>query len=243
MIKNFRGFTLIEMMVAMFITATLFTTLFVSYRALFSQTGAVESHIVDLETAEALMNRLSIDLKSMFIPLPPFYDPPDMETYSSEKHLWDGYSFKGEKETIGGKTMPKLTFSSMAHVSDDENSGKTESCPARIMYYVKLLKSDAAGGEDVFVVKRSDKPFRTVGRDSGDNPENAADPVVASDISSMDFKFMDKDGTLRDEWNSELSETGYGSPRAVYVSITVGEEEKQFETAIILPVMRLPKNR
>jgi general secretion pathway protein J len=73
------GFTLVELMIAIFIFGIVITSIFASYRAVFMSAGRVTSGIDLYDMAGICMNRISLDLQATHPTLPPKYRKPEFD--------------------------------------------------------------------------------------------------------------------------------------------------------------------
>ena len=217
------GFTLLEIMVAIFIFAIIITTVFTSYSALLSGNETVDQGTAPYEMAKNCLNRMTIDLESIHVTLPPGYsspvlgEPPDL------------YRIVGENIESQGVFFPRLRFTSLAHVSF---GGKTRKGIAQIVYYVQ------ASGDGNYVLKREDNlyPYKTF-------EEKVGDPVLCTDVKSLTFKYYDQDGTAYDSWDSDDENFGYSTPKAIDINLELAEKSNSlwFKTMVKLPVYREKK--
>lgn len=217
------GFTLLEIMIAIFIFAIIITTIFTSYNALLSGTETADQGTAPYEMAKNCLNRMIVDLESIHITLPPSYstpvlgEPPDL------------YRIVGENFDNQGVSFPRLRFTSLAHVSF---GGKTEKGIAEIVYYVQT------SGDGNYVLKRADNlyPYKTF-------EERAEDPVLCTDVKSLTFKYYEQDGTAHEVWDSEDEDFGYSTPKAIDINLELTESSNslRFETMVKIPVYREKK--
>ncbi len=214
------GFTLLEIMVAIFIFAVIITTVFGSFRIVFSSADAVGSDVNLFESARICLERMSTDLSALIISDYPRYSKPEFN--DSE----DIYRLVGDTSDVAGSTFGRLRFASLAHLSfnSDPRQGV-----CRIVYYVD------EGLEDRLVLRRADHlyPFP-------DFEESEDDPILCADILALEFEYMDEDEELNDRWDSESSENDYATPRLVEIRLTVGtpERSRTFSTRVKLNVFR-----
>jgi len=217
------GFTLLEIMVAIFIFAIIVTTIFSSYSVLLSGNETVDQGTAPYEMAKNCLNRMSVDLESIHVTLPPGYSSPVLGEPA------DLYRIVGENFEDQGVSFPRLRFTSLAHISF---GGKTEKGIAEIVYYVQ------ASGDGNYVLKRADNlyPYKTF-------EEKAGDPVLCTDIKSLTFKYYDQDGTAYDSWDSDDEDFGYSTPRAIDINLELAENSNSlwFKTMVELPVYRKKK--
>ena len=218
-----RGFTLLEIMVAIFIFAVIVTTIFTSYSTLLSGYETSDQGTAPYEMAKNCLNRMIVDLESIHVTLPPGYSPPVL---GEPPEL---YRIVGDIFDIQGTAFPRLRFTSLAHLSF---GGKTEKGIAEIVYYVQ------ASGDGNYVLKRADSlyPYETF-------EEKAGDPVLCTDVKSLTFKYYDQEGTAYDLWDSDDEDFGYSTPKAIGINIELadGSNSLWFKTMITLPLYREKK--
>jgi len=209
------GFTLLEIMIAIFIFAIIVTTIFGSYNTVFTGAEVINEGVTSYETARTCMNRMVFDLESIHVFLPPQYSPPDFN-----------YRIVGDTDNIQTVSFPKLRFTSTAHVSF---GGKTESHIAEIVYYVQATDNGH------YLLRRADNlyPYEEF-------EENANDPVLCENLKSLTFNYYDREGTEYDMWDSEAEDFGYATPAAIGIKLelTSGTSSLWFKTMVTLPVYR-----
>ena len=215
------GFTLLEILIALFIFSVVVTTIFGSYNFIFSSTDALDSGIAVYEPARNCLNRMTTDLQAVYVTLPPVYTPPGFDAPP------DTYRFSGEMDTVGDTSFSRLRFTSLAHVAFEKNQ---QEGIAEIVYYVQ------PGDNGTFILRRSDtlypyQPFR----------EKGTDPVLCENLKSLKFTYYDAEGADADHWDSDSDEFKYATPRAVGIQLELGNgsSSQQFATLVTLPVYRL----
>lgn len=105
-----RGFTLLEILIAISIFAVVVTTIFGSFNFVFGNVDAIESGMTDYEAARDGLNRMLADLGSIYVSQPPVYVIPDS---SSEQ---DPYRVVGDVAALGGGELGRLRFASFSHL-------------------------------------------------------------------------------------------------------------------------------
>lgn len=218
-----RGFTLLEIMIAIFIFAIIATTIFTSYSSLLSGSKTSDQGTASYEMAKNCLSRMIVDLESIHLTLPPGYSPPVLGEPP------DFYRIVGEIFDVQGDSFPRLRFTSLAHLSF---GGKTEKGIAEIVYYVQ------ASGDGNYVLKRADNlyPYETFEEKNGD-------PVLCTDVKSLTFKYYDQDGTAYDLWDSDDEDFGYSTPKAIDINLELAEssDSLRFKTMVTLTVYRKKK--
>lgn len=210
------GFTLLEITVAIFLFAVIITTVFGSFRAVFSSADAVGGDIYVYQTARSCLSRMAEDLASVYISDYPRYRKPEFNDAE------DIYRVLGEREDIRGSTFGRLQFASLAHVALNRDPRRGV---CRIVYYVL---EDEAGA---LTVRRADTlyPF----------PEfepSEDDPILCDNVLGLEFSYIDGDGESADDWDSDSSDTDYATPRAVVVRLTVGDASRPITFATRMPL-------
>ena len=217
------GFTLLEIMIAIFIFAIVVTTLFASYKSVLSGAETIDYGITSFKMAKNCLSRMILDLESAHISLPPEYAPPEFEDPP------DAYRIIGDMFYAGTGSFPRLRFTSLQHISFGE---KKENRIAEIVYYVQALE------DGTYVLKRADSlypypPFE----------EKASDPILCEDVKTLQLKYYNQEGTEFELWDSDAADFGYATPRAIRIKLEIGKdsESRWFETMVTLPVYREKK--
>lgn len=222
-----RGFTLLEILVAISIFAVLMTTLYASFNAVTNRNQAIEEGRGLYEMARSCLERIRTDLSAIYVELPPLYTPPDFDDPA------DPYRFVGQEEIVGAESFSRLRFASQAHLP---MGGETETGIAEIVYYVEPVdRFDSA-----YVLRRSDTAYPYDMEEFA--MDEATDPIVCKGVESFQLSFIDQEGEARTDWDSEEGILEYATPRAVKIEITVSDEASShaFSTTVPLPVYRKP---
>ncbi len=218
--KASTGFTLIEILVAIFIFSIIMTTIFGSYRSVFSNVDRIDEVNRSYEMAKNSLSRMLQDLASLYVSLPPAYRQPG--TNDSP----DPYRIQTDTVTVAGSDFSQLRFTSLAHLPFENTSaeGITE-----ITYYVQPDENENP------VLRRSDKlyPF-------GSFSPSSNDPILCRDLKSLSFVFFDEEGNEFERWDSESKDDGYATPQAIVIRLEIGAglHSLVVESAVKLPVFR-----
>lgn len=215
------GFTLLEILIAIFIFAVVVTTIFGSFNFVFSTTDSFESGMAIYESARNCLNRMTTDLQAVHVAFPPAFAPPGSGASP------DPYRIFTETNSIAHTVFPRLRFSSLAHVDFEKSQ---QEGIAEIVYYVQ------PGDNQTFILRRSDslypyKPFQ----------EKGTDPVLCENLKSLKFTFYNTAGIDSDHWDSDSAEHKYATPRAVAILLELADKSfsHQFTTLVVLPAYRL----
>ncbi len=214
------GFTLLEVLVAIFIFAIVVTTIFGSFNSVFSRGEDLQNDAARHEMARRCLDRMAADLGQIHVAQRPAYAPP------TAGDAGDPFRVVGEGGDRGAGDLARLTFSSHAHVPLD---GSSMGGIARIVYY----PAEADGGG--LVLRRSDRLDP-----APDFEESPVDPILCENLRALTWTFFDEAGEAHESWDSDAAETGFATPTAVGVRIEIGDEQQGqvFETRVTLPVFR-----
>jgi general secretion pathway protein J len=215
-----KGFTLLEIMVAIFIFALVLTTIFGSFRIVFSSADAVGTDVVVYASARNCVERISRDLASLQLTHYPRYAKPDFNDPP------DPYRLVGDTTDMAGESFGRLRFASLAHlpINRDVRQGV-----CRIVYYAHQRQ------DDVIVLRRADHlyPFP-------DFEESEDDPILCTNLIALEFGYVDAEGEVSDDWDSDSDNNDYATPRAIEVRLTMGDPSRPsyFTTRVPLYVYR-----
>ena len=215
------GFTLLEIMISIFIFAIVITTILASYQAVFFKSHRLDAGLDLYTMAGSCLNRLSLDMDAVAINLPPKYKKPDVD---SEPDPW---RIVGDSSDLQSGDFSRIRFASRAHAGLNGMglTGITE-----IVYYVD---EDTNGNA---VLRRSDRlyPYEVTEKE-------IEDPVVCEHMKSLVFTYYDEDGETSETWDSESEEIQYATPRAIHVKLEIGRSETEsfrFDAMLMPPVLR-----
>ncbi len=221
-LKSCSGFTLVEILLAMFIFAIVMSIIFTSYTATFRIIDETENQADVYRMARVTLERMYEDLESVYAAKPS--EPPESEEESNQV-----VEFVGEEAEINGRRAHSLRFTSRAHVvfsEQDQPSGTAE-----ISYYIE--ENDA---EDNFVLYRKDTP--RVGRAPD---RDAGGLVLCEKLQSVTFFYYDAEGDVYDNWDSTSEEFEDRIPRRVSIILEFANESDpeapfRFLTTVALPM-------
>jgi general secretion pathway protein J len=214
------GFTLLEIMVAIFIFAVVMTTIFGSFRAVLSSVDAVGGDVRLFASARICLDRMTRDLTGLHISDYPRYRKPEFNDDA------DPYRIEGDETDDAGSRFGRLRFASQSHLPIDR-SGREGIC--RIVYYAQ------ENDDETIVLRRADHlyPFPEF-------EENRNDPILCENLLGLEFTFFDDENEETDRWDSESADFEYATPRSIAIRLTIGQPErpKTFTTRVPLHVHR-----
>jgi len=218
------GFTLIEILIAIFIFAVVLTTIYTSYTGTFRVVDETESQAEIYRMARIALERMLEDLESAYIPKNP-------ETGRSEESRRSPSQFVGEDTEIKGRPADTLRFTSRAHINlsgQEQDPGTVE-----IGYYVK--ENDEGDG---LVLYRSDRP---VFEEAVVVEEEAGGFMLCEGLVSVDFTYHDEKGEVRESWDSTSDALKDKLPKMVsialeFVNDSAPEVPLRFMTSVAFPI-------
>jgi general secretion pathway protein J len=214
-----RGFTLLEILVAMAVFTTILITLFTVFNTFLTSAQQVEQDIDLQERHQPGLMVMTADLEQVFILQPPRYRPPQ---FNDEP---DPYRFEAKEINVDGRIFSHLGFATVNHLVSGENPVYGA---ARIEYYVYRHG-------DRFDLHRSDRRF-PLDRD----PDPCRDPVLVRNIQVFSLMFTNENGEDDREWDSDSKDFGYSLPLRVTITVETAHDEGKeiIGTSVSLPVSR-----
>lgn len=216
-----RGFTLLEILIAIFILVLVVSAVFGAFSGTFKVVAETEVQEEIYATARVALDRISEDLASVYVSSLEKTKQP--ETGSTRR----GFLFVGKDRKVDEQDADALRFLSWAHVSF-KNGRQTEG-PAEISYYTRFNEKT---GE--LALYRSDT------RDYLEAPENGQGGLLLSEgLIWLDFVYYDREGDARKSWDTTENKN-MDLPSRVEISMGFEngldpENPVQFLTGVALP--------
>lgn len=219
--KN-KGFTLLEVLLAIFIFSVVITAVYGSYRTTFRNIRTTEVEAEQAEQARIILERLTVDLESI---------------YSGE-----GGFLRGQQEDVNDARGDSLSFTSTAHLVFHRSAQE---------FGLTTLSYSASPDERTGAMKlyRMDKPMTPGGADGGDEGEQGE--LLGEGIASFAVSYADGEGGEEDSWESEREkeeETGEEAlpvmPRLVRIELRMARSPDDgegilYRTAVAIPGARV----
>jgi general secretion pathway protein J len=217
-----RGFTLLEILTAIFILAIVVSLVLGAFDAIFSNADSINNSTDLNEMGSAALDRMAEDLKSIHVMQYPRYQLPD----TKEDDEPDIYRVEGKTSNVGGHTFTWLRFTSMAHLPLNHDA---EEGIAEIVYYVQETRDNR------FIIRRADHLYPYP-----EFEERDTDPELSEQVLDFTLTYFDFEGKEYEQWDSESDDTEYGTPRAIGIKLVMGDESASYTltTQIALPVYR-----
>ena len=216
-----RGFTLLELLIAMSMLVVVLTAVYGSYQSSLTRNPSMENDNQSQEMVRTCLNQMLSDLSAVYVLSVREYHPLQASAPPNP------YGVFAETLSVGNKTFSRLRFSSLFHLRLDY--GRHQDI-AHIVYYVQQLPDGS------FVLRRSESffpypPFQ----------ENPADPVLCKNIRTLNYVFYDSKGQTYQTWDSDSSDQGRKTPTAVHITMESAPMEGtviKMETSLVFPVFR-----
>ncbi len=215
------GFSMIEVLIAIFIFSIVISTIFGSFKAVFFNSDRLSKAMTLHEMASNSLAQISQDLYNFHTQLPPFYKKPDIDDDPNP------YRIVGDDSDVGIREDSRLRFTSLNHISfrGDKRQGVSE-----IIYYL------FPGKEDEIVLKRADNLYPY--------PEefepSQKDPTLCEQVRAFKLTYINHDDDEEDDWDSENDSFKYSTPKAIKIFLEVGDDNYsvKMQTMVALPLYR-----
>lgn len=213
MSANKRGFTIIEILLAVFILAMVLSTIYGAYQSTFRIIKEVDRDGEAYGMARSTLSRMMRDLGSLVTP-------------------GSDFAFVSGNSAAAGGDFMDLSFRSRAHLSfsEKEPSGTI----ADITYYV-----DDEGPDGTHRLMRRDLPVGETDSFARQKPGF----VICEGLYSLKYVFTDTSGTERDTWDAASDASGVKNKAPSLVTIElkiINPDDKEhpylFTTKVYLAV-------
>lgn len=214
---KYKGFTLMELLIAVLIFSIVILTLFSSFDTFIISSTDIKAKLEKSDKIQTLFKRVSLDLEALYISQPPFYKKP---SFNSESDL---FRLVGNQENIGQIMASFIVFASSAHAITSADNKKGI---ARISYYLKENKNN------LYDLYRSDSLFI-------ENKEirSCFDLILCKDISGFKIVYKNEQNEEFEYWDSETKEFGYTFPSSIEINISFGKKEKRQVFGTLFPIV------
>lgn len=223
-----RGFTLVEVLVAMAIFSLVLLAVFSSFDAFMASSRIIQNRQASGLAAEPGLKVMRADLMQVFATQVPQYRKPDLRGDPDDPQ--DKFRFYAGQTSAGGKQFSTLSFTSLSPIQFTCPLLGQESGVTRITYYVHAHNDRL----DLF---RADRPLFLDGDKMKTMP--CTDPVLIRDIHSFDLAFHDAEEDEHSDWDSEEESFGYALPARVAIRIRLKGDTQDMETVVLIPITRL----
>lgn len=227
-----KGFTLIELMLAIAISVVVVGTVYVTFYQSHKVTKSIMAQTEVYQMARLCMDRMMKDLNCIYFS-PYLVLDEDLKSNQKANELAQKYRLIGKNENDGTNDTDRLYFTTTSDIGLGDKSG--------ILNEVDYeLKEDPDNKGMYFLIRREDnKPHDGI-TESGRNPGME----IAENVVSMNIVYYDKSGKESDEWDAS-STSPPALPHMIKITLTFknGNDTYTF-TGVASPVlarMQLPK--
>ena len=216
--ENNKGFTLLEILLAFFIFAILFSVIFASYSGSFKTIDMTEARMELYRKAAIAMDRISEDIQASYISNLPSNSFGEPAAYTR---------FLGEDKDINGMSADSMSFFSRIRPLFDD---VMEMSTGQLVSY-DVIQGDEEGE---LVLLRSEEPeFIKVSEESEGLP-------LCDGLQAIVFTYFNDDGESYESWDSDSEDSTQILPRMVSISLEFLNYENPdapftFMTSIALP--------
>ncbi len=209
------GFTLVEILIAIFILSLVMATVYVSYTGTLKTSRQLEEEGDIYKMARTVLERMTRDLSSL--------------------QMSEGaYTLIAEKNKTGNRQFHAVYFWSASHLAFSET--ESEGRPAAVGYFVR----EDDGGQS-YALWRSDVP----GIKPDEIKQQEKGFIICKNIEAFGLTFYDAAGEENDTWDTSLSggihqDKAPAAVRIELVLINPNDREKpyKFMTKVFLPASR-----
>lgn len=228
--KENRGFTLLELLVAITMFGVVATIVYGTLNAVLSRTNAISRASDSFEMAKNCMERMTLDLTGLYVEPFPLYAIPGLNDPP------DPYRILAKIELTGGNRFSTLRFASTEHL---KISAFPNSKLAEIRYYV----TSSGDPDQGYLLRRADTAFPYDIDQTAQKSDN--DPIMCTNIVALEFTFYDSKEKTEEEWDSDSDFYKNATPIAVGIHLELKSENitRSFYTRVTLPVYRIPRQQ
>lgn len=212
--KN-KGFTLVEILIAVLILGIVLSTVYASYTGTFRLIRETQKDAEVYGMARSALDRMARDLQSAA--------------------LWRGaFTFVTKLNRLGDREFVSLSFRSAAHVPFSE---KDRVDGIALIEYTVEEGTDKAG----YVLTRSDSLYR----DTGKEPSPPGGLLLCDRVEALIYTFFDDTGKEYGNWNSDgdIPIQKKRAPAAVLIRLSFVNEADREHPYQFMTRIRLPFNR
>lgn len=217
-----RGFTLLEILIAIFILVLVVSAVFGAFSGTFKVVTETEIQGEMYAAARVALERISEDIASVYVGVLTKSEQP--KAGASRQRFF----FVGEDHQVDEQSADTLRFLSWAHVSF-KNGRQTEG-PAAINYYTQY---DEETGKLTL--------YRTDTLDYLESPEDGQGGLLLCEgLKWLDFIYYDREGDTHNSWDTTENSSNAELPSRVEISMGFEnaldpENPLQFMTGVALP--------
>ena len=222
---NPKGFTLLEVLIAMSIFAVVLSMLYTVYTGTFRNIEETESQADLYQMARIVLERMTEDLESVYM-------VAQKKTSDDEEEAAQPARFVGTMTETEGRRLDTLRFASKAHIFFDVEEPYAGT--AENVYFVRE-NSEEVGG---YTLYRSDKANFEQSEEEG-----TGGWILSDRLHAIRFIYYDEEGGAHDSWDSTEETFKDKLPSGVSILLELAnrtdpESPVKFMTGVTLPMSR-----
>ncbi len=231
--QNRKGFTLVELMLAIAISVVVVGTVYVTFYQSHKVTKTIMAQTEVYQMARLCMDRMMKDLSCVYFS-PYLLLDDDLKNNPKANELAQKYRFIGKHENDGKNDTDKIYFTTTSDIGLGDKAG--------ILNEVDYeLKEDPDNKGLYFLIRREDnKPHDGI-TDNGQNPGME----IAENVVSMSIVYYGKENKESDEWDaSSTSPPALPNMIKITLSFKSGKDTYTFSSVAspVLAKIQLPKS-
>jgi general secretion pathway protein J len=206
-----KGFTLIEILIAVFILAIVLSTVYASYTGTFRLIRATETDAELYGMARTVLERMTRDLEATAI--------------------WKGaFTFTARQYNLGDREFTRLTFRSTAHIAFSE---REETAGIAVIGYSVEEGTEKEG----YALSRSDSLYRDPEKEAA--PTGGF--LLCDRIETLTYRFFDSVGREYETWdNGDDEAQKKKAPAMVEIRLSLVNEKDREHPFPFVTRVRLP---
>ncbi len=210
-----RGFTLIEILLAIFILGIVMSTVYASYTGTFRIIRETEYDAEVYGMARGALDRMARDLQSVA--------------------PWEGkFVFRTKADTLGEREFLSLTFRAAAHVAFSDRE-----VPGGITVIEYGVEEDPE--KEGYTLLRSDNLYR----DPGKEETSSGGYLLCDRVEALSYLFFDEAGKEHETWDSGGGNAAQKdkTPAGVLIRLSLVNPANKERPYLFMTRVRLPFNR
>lgn len=192
-----KGFTLLEVLISLGITALLTAALYGAYTGNLEAIEQVRDQEVAYQTARVLLDRMARDMEAAVI---------DASSGVTAQGLLGLAGSPGES---GGRPADRVDFTAFSHLAWQKGSPATDLCEVGYR-----LEPDEDTGEVTLFRRQQVLP-------DGDLEGGGEQVALSEDVTALEIRYEDDQGNEIDGWDSRTGEQEGRLPRTIRLRLTV----------------------
>lgn len=205
-----KGFTLIEILIAVFILGIVLSTVYASYTGTFRIIRATETDSELYGMARTVLERMTRDLEATA--------------------PWKGgFTFSARPYYLGSREFTRLIFRSTAHIAFGEREG---SAGIAVIEYGVEEGSEKQG----YALSRSD----SLRRDPEKEEVPTGGFLLCDRVETLTYRFFDNTGKAHDTWNNGDEAQKKRAPAVVEIRLGLVNENDREKPFLFMTRVRLP---